>query len=86
LSELHQALFPEDRFTRPGADEVLAVMSDYARSEVAAGTRLSAITRHMLGLLAGRSGSKQFRQLLSQGAQSGLPAQDLFSRARALAA
>jgi tRNA-dihydrouridine synthase A len=86
LSELHQALFPEDRFTRPGADKVLAVMSDYARSEVAAGTRLSAITRHMLGLLAGRSGSKQFRQLLSQGAQSGLPAQDLFSRARALAA
>ena len=86
LSELHQALFPEDRFSRPGAGQILAVMDDYARAELAAGTRLSAITRHMLGLLVGRPGSKQFRQLLSQGAQSGLPVEELFSRAQALAA
>ena len=86
LSELQQALFPEDRFPRPGAGQILAVMSDYARAELAAGTRLSAITRHMLGLLVGRPGSKQFRQLLSQGAQGGMPVEELFSRARALAA
>ena len=71
---------------RPGAAQILAVMSDYARAEMTEGTRLSTITRHMLGLLVGRPGSKQFRQLLSQGAQSGLPVQELFTRARALAA
>jgi len=86
LSELHQALFPEDRFSRPGAGQVLAAMTEYARAEVAAGTRLSAITRHMLGLLVGRPGSKQYRQLLSQGAQSGVPVEELFLRAQALAA
>jgi tRNA-dihydrouridine synthase A len=86
LAELHQALFPEDRFTRPSATGILAVMSDYARVEVAAGTRLSAITRHMLGLIVGRPGSRQFRQLLSQGAQAGLPTEELFTRAGALAA
>jgi tRNA-dihydrouridine synthase A len=84
LSDLHQALFPEDRFSRPGAAVVLDVMRDYARAEVAAGTRLSAITRHMLGLLTGRPGAKAFRQLLSLEAQRGLPVDDLFSRAREL--
>jgi tRNA-dihydrouridine synthase A len=84
LSELHQALFPEDRFARPGAGQVLDAMRDYARVEVAAGTRLSAITRHMLGLLTGRPGAKAFRQLLSLEAQRGLPVDELFSRAREL--
>jgi tRNA-dihydrouridine synthase A len=85
LAELQRSLFPEDRFAPPGADQILAAMCEYARAEVAAGTRLSAITRHMLGLLVGRPGSRQFRQLLSQGAQGGLPVEDLFSRARVLA-
>jgi len=84
LADLHQALFPEDRFSRPGTAQVLDVMRDYARGEVAAGTRLSAITRHMLGLLNGRPGAKAFRQLLSQEAQRGLPVDELFMRAREL--
>ena len=55
-------------------------MREYASREVAAGTRLSAITRHMLGLLSGRPGAKEFRQLLSQGAQRGLPVDEVFRR------
>jgi tRNA-dihydrouridine synthase A len=84
LSDLHQALFPEDRYSRPGVAEVLDVMHGYARFEVATGTRLSAITRHMLGLLTGRPGAKAFRQLLSLEAQRGLPVDELFRRAREL--
>jgi tRNA-dihydrouridine synthase A len=84
LADLHQALFPEDRFTRPGAGEILDSMRDYARAEVAGGTRLSAITRHMLGLLTGRPGAKAFRQLFSLEAQRGMPVDELFNRAREL--
>ncbi len=53
LAELHQALFPEDRFPRPGVAQVLEVMREYAGKEVAGGARLSAITRHMLGTADG---------------------------------
>ena len=86
LSDLHQALFPEDRFSRPGTGQILDAMMEYASAEVAADTRLSAITRHMLGLLSGRPGAKAFRQLLSLEAQRGLPVDQLFSRARELVA
>ncbi len=40
-------------------------MADYAERELVAGTRLNAITRHMLGLANGRPGARQFRQILS---------------------
>jgi len=44
---------------------LLRAMADYAERELAAGTRLNAITRHMLGLANGRPGARQFRQILS---------------------
>jgi hypothetical protein len=40
----------------------------------------------MLGLLNGRPGAKEFRQLLSLEAQRGMPPDELFARARAIAA
>jgi tRNA-dihydrouridine synthase A len=86
LAELQQVLFPEDAFTSPDDVHVLEAMGEYAAREVASGTRLNAITRHMLGLNSGRPGAREFRQLLSQGAQRGMPPEELFSRARALVA
>ena len=54
----------------PDADPVAAVRGMYAyiESELAQGTRLSQITRHMLGAFAGRPGARRWRQTLSAGA------------------
>ena len=54
----------------PDADPVEAVrgMYGYIENELAAGTRLNAITRHMLGAFAGRPGVRRWRRVLSEGA------------------
>jgi len=44
---------------------VMEAMADYADREVAAGTRINNIARHMLGLANGLPGARQFRQILS---------------------
>jgi tRNA-dihydrouridine synthase A len=44
---------------------VMRAMTEYAERELSAGTRLNAITRHMLGLANGRAGARHFRQVLS---------------------
>jgi tRNA-dihydrouridine synthase A len=46
-------------------DAVIQAMADYAAHEVANGTRINQITRHMLGLANGLPGARQFRQILS---------------------
>ena len=65
LAELHAALFGDGRHV---ADAVAGLerMALYAEREVALGTPLRAITRHLLGLAAGRSGARRFRQVLCQ--------------------
>ncbi len=54
----------------PDADPVDAVraMYGYIEDELAAGTRLNQITRHMLGAFAGRPGARRWRRVLSEGA------------------
>jgi tRNA-dihydrouridine synthase A len=49
----------------PAFDAIIAGMADYAEAQLAAGTRLNQITRHMLGLANGLPGARQFRQILS---------------------
>ena len=44
-------------------------MRRYAERELAAGGRLSPITRHMLGLYAGEPGAREYRRALSEGAR-----------------
>jgi tRNA-dihydrouridine synthase A len=46
-------------------------MRQYAEREVAAGTPLRAITRHMLGLFNGRAGARTWRRALSEGVSRG---------------
>ena len=52
-----------------GCECVARAHGAYAEREVAAGEHAAAITRHMLGLQAGRPGARQFRQLVSEGAR-----------------
>jgi len=49
-------------------DDVLDAMQDYAARHIAAGGRLAQVTRHLLGLPAGRPGARRFRQILTEGA------------------
>jgi tRNA-dihydrouridine synthase A len=50
------------------AAEAVAAMRPYISARLAAGDRLHAITRHMLGLFAGRPGARGWRRTLSEGA------------------
>jgi tRNA-dihydrouridine synthase A len=68
LAELQQLLFG-DGWRCPANAQLLERMAAYAEREVAGGERLSAITRHMLGLCAGRPGARRYRQWLSEGAR-----------------
>jgi tRNA-dihydrouridine synthase A len=85
LGELHDALYPAEP-PAPGPLQVLQAMHAYATRETAQGTPLHAITRHMLGLLSGRPCAKALRQLLSSDVQQGMPVDEIFRRAMALAA
>ncbi|MBK5926628.1 tRNA dihydrouridine(20/20a) synthase DusA [Rhodobaculum claviforme] len=52
----------------PDRAEVVARMRPHIDRHLAAGGRLHAITRHMLGLFAGQPGARAWRRLLSEGA------------------
>lgn len=74
LAELHRALVEQGvwsagDFEPPSPLEALDRMIEYARTEVAQGERLSAITRHMLGLLSHQPGVREYRRLLSEGSR-----------------
>jgi tRNA-dihydrouridine synthase A len=51
-----------------GPDEVVMAMLPYIEAHLASGGRLNQITRHMLGLFAGRPGARHWRRILSEGA------------------
>lgn len=48
------------------AEEVVLAMLPYIETECSQGTRLNQITRHMLGLFAGRPGARAWRRKLSE--------------------
>src|SRR5262249_27970936 len=59
-------LFFGDSAPSPLASAVLEAMLDYTAAELARGTKLSAITRHMTGLVNGLPGARRFRRLLTE--------------------
>ncbi len=69
LAELQQRLYPPDGAKLQTREALLERMEAYARRELAAGSRLSAITRHMLGLYTGAPGAREYRRALSEGAR-----------------
>jgi tRNA-dihydrouridine synthase A len=69
LRELEHALNPDGSEAQTSREEILERMARYAHRELARGTRLSSITRHMLGLYGGQPGAREYRRFLSEGAR-----------------
>ena len=74
-------------FGAPGPDrtpeEVVAAMRPYIAAHLAEGGRLHQVTRHMLGLFAGRPGARAWRRVLSEGATRDGAALDVLDAALA---
>ncbi len=58
----------EPPFATPS--EVVHAMCPYIERHLGAGGRLHAVTRHMLGLFAGRAGARRWRRILSERARN----------------
>jgi tRNA-dihydrouridine synthase A len=67
LPALHRVVH-DDGFETPHPGAIVVAMQSYAERQVTGGTPLRAITRHMMGLFAGRSGARTWRRALSEGA------------------
>ena len=64
LAEVDRAIYGEG--TDPvDAAAVIQAMADYAGRHIAAGGRLSHVTRHMVGMFHAQPGARRFRQILS---------------------
>lgn len=61
-------LFYGDNAPRPSRAEVAETMIDYAEGQLASGWRLTAITRHMMGLYQGQPGARAWRRHLATAA------------------
>jgi tRNA-dihydrouridine synthase A len=79
LAELQQLLYP-GKLAMPSREALLERMEGYARRELAAGGRLAAITRHMLGLYNGQPGAREYRRTLSEGARAAGAGSELLRR------
>ena len=80
LAELHRALAAQPA-ALPSRRALIERMARYCERELAAGERLSAITRHMLGLYSGQPGARDFRRTLSEGARAAGAGAELLRRA-----
>jgi len=70
LTALDRAIYGGG-FEMPAAERVVQRMRSYAEREVARGTPLRSITRHMLGMFSGRAGARAWRHALSEGVNRG---------------
>ncbi|MDE2051210.1 MAG: tRNA dihydrouridine(20/20a) synthase DusA, partial [Gammaproteobacteria bacterium] len=85
LSELQRELGGAEIVESPSREALLERMARYAQRQLAQGDRLSAITRHMLGLYAGEPGARDYRRCLSEGARAADAGPDLLRQAAAAA-
>jgi tRNA-dihydrouridine synthase A len=67
LLDADRRIFGDASPSRTAEDVVLAMLP-YIEAHLSAGGRLNQITRHMLGLFAGRPGARGWRRTLSEGA------------------
>ena len=85
LAEVDRRLFGETTLP-PTRAAVIDAMIDYVDIELARGTSLRAIARHVLGLYHGVRGGRQFRQMLSDAARLAAADASLLRDAQPLAA
>jgi tRNA-dihydrouridine synthase A len=69
LAELQGHLYPVDGWQAPTPAGLLLGLRDYVEAQMAAGERLSAMTRHLLGLVSHVAGAREYRRLMSEGAR-----------------
>jgi len=87
LSELHERLRPDSHWQPPTPAQVMDRLIPYVTERCAAGDRLASITRHILGLFAGRDGARAWRRYFTEVArQPGAGAQLLVQARERLAA
>ncbi len=67
LARADARIYGEDRPT-PEPEDIALAMIPYIEAHLASGGRLHQVTRHMLGLFAGRAGARLWRRVLSEGA------------------
>lgn len=65
LARMDAYLNPDVTPTAATGEVMLSGYRDYMARELARGTRLADMTRHVLGLFTGRPGARRFRQILS---------------------
>lgn len=65
LARMEAALYGEPL---PSREDILVRLRPYVEAELARGTALKHISRHLLGLYQGEPGARGFRRLLSEGA------------------
>jgi tRNA-dihydrouridine synthase A len=82
LAELQRALV-DAAWQTPSVAALLERMAHYAANELQSGESVHHIVRHMLGMLSGRSGAKEFRRFLSEGARAPAAGAGLFLAAAA---
>jgi len=82
LSELHERIYREDLWRTPAPAEVMEQLIPYVSERCAAGDPLNAITRHFLGLFAGRNGARAWRRYFTECARVPGAGAELIVRAR----
>jgi tRNA-dihydrouridine synthase A len=69
LAELERTLHADSEWRAPDRATVLERVASYAAGQLAAGHRLHAITRHVLGLFAGQPGARGWRRYFAEASQ-----------------
>jgi tRNA-dihydrouridine synthase A len=87
LSELHSRIFlndgsPDDAWRAPRPAEVMDRLIPYVAERCSAGDPLGVITRHFLGLFAGRDGARAWRRYFTECARAPGAGPELVVRAR----
>jgi tRNA-dihydrouridine synthase A len=70
LAAIDAALFAEGDAALPSREAILEAYRPYVERQLATGTQLKHISRHLLGLYRGQPGGRQFRRTLSERAHA----------------
>jgi tRNA-dihydrouridine synthase A len=81
LAAVEQAAWPGP-WEPPAPAEIVELLKPYVAAQLANGQRLHAVTRHVLGLYAGRPGARAWRRVLSEFAPRPGAGLEVLERAR----